>query len=127
MALGQRVIAHPSLLVAVLVVLLAGCGKPTGSVSGTVRYQGQPVEGTIVFLPADGSDYREASEAPIQQGHYDLRSVPVGKKTIGLTGSIPGPDQKPAYLSLDVTANRTLDLHEGSQTLDLELGTPSTK
>ncbi len=59
-------------------IALSGCGQGDGFervvVSGTVTYQGKPVEdGTIEFIP-DTTSQAPVSEALIQQGNYLRRS-----------------------------------------------------
>jgi hypothetical protein len=71
------------ILVAVLAASLAGCdsGKKGGSitVSGTVKFNGDPIEnGTITFLPAD--DKGAASSARITNGSYTIQTDPGAKK-----------------------------------------------
>ena len=45
--------------------LAAGCGKPAGSVSGSVSYQGRPVaNGAIIFFPEDGKGPDCAAPSP---------------------------------------------------------------
>ena len=49
---------HARFLVAIAAALLplaAGCGKPAGSIRGSVSYDGRPVaRGAITFFPEDG-------------------------------------------------------------------------
>ncbi|WP_164101945.1 hypothetical protein [Candidatus Laterigemmans baculatus] len=60
-------------LLGALSVIYVGCGPDTGGrvgVSGTVTYQGQPLEtGTIQFVSKDGS---QMSGAAIHQGEYEI-------------------------------------------------------
>ena len=72
-------------LAALLLALAAGCtgGSPSGTVSGEVRLDGQPVkEGLIRFVPTDGqSTY---TEAPITDGKYSA-AVPQGDTRVEIT------------------------------------------
>jgi hypothetical protein len=65
-----------------LVALILGCGAaPTGDVSGTVAYDGQPIEhGYITFVPADGKGVTAGGE--IVAGKYSASKVPIGKAKI---------------------------------------------
>ncbi len=79
-------------LLVLLAAMLVGCGARDGPerviVSGTVTYQGQPVEeGRIRFLPAKGTKV-PVSGAEIVDGKYtaDGRGgVPVGTHNIRIT------------------------------------------
>jgi uncharacterized lipoprotein len=69
----------------VVLLLLAGCGRSWGKVSGTVRYQGKPLpKGSITF-------YDEANQAvtsPIDaDGKYTIPKVAVGK--VKITVALP--------------------------------------
>src|SRR5262245_48276896 len=63
------------------VLLLVGCdGVPMAQVSGTVKFEGQPVEeGTIAFYPADGKG--PSAGNPIKNGHYSAK-VPLGNMKV---------------------------------------------
>ncbi len=67
--------------VGLLAVLLAGCGDGDGrqAVSGTVTFKGQPVDGSIDFIPAAGAGTQAG--AVIEKGRY---SIPRDK------GLVPG-------------------------------------
>jgi hypothetical protein len=68
-----------SLAMALLLVVLAGCGPGTGSVSGKVTYKGQPVPGGLVmFRPADGRHNSVTAELDAE-GHYPARILPTGE------------------------------------------------
>lgn len=68
-------------------VVLAGCeaGPPSGEVSGTVSFDGAPVEkGSITFTPADGKG--PTAGGTIQGGRYSVAKVPVGASKVSITG-----------------------------------------
>lgn len=71
---------------AVLLALALGCaGAGTGDVSGTVTYDGKPVEqGAIAFVPADGKG--PTAGATITDGKYTASKVPVGTAKVSITG-----------------------------------------
>ena len=77
-------------LAGLLGLVLAGCGGDGRvSVTGTVSYDGRPVEqGTISFVPLDPSQAPEGGG--IVDGRFAL-SVPPGKKQVQITGSRPLP------------------------------------
>ncbi len=77
-------------LVAVLLVALSGCGDPeTVSVTGTVTYQGQPVEqGMIAFVSLTAPQARQAGT--IEDGRFTLRAAP-GRKKVEIRASRPLP------------------------------------
>ena len=62
--------------------LLPGCGKPKGSVSGQVTFNGTPLKsGFVTFLPEKGA----AVDSPIDsEGKYSVKNVPVGKAKISI-------------------------------------------
>jgi hypothetical protein len=75
-------------LVAVLVATtLPGCLRTTGTVSGKVTFQGQPVPaGSVTFVHADGATI----SGSIHEGSYSIARVPIGACTI-LVVSLPSP------------------------------------
>jgi hypothetical protein len=68
-----------------LTACLTGCGHDgLASLSGTVSYDGLPVEkGTITFLPADGKGPTAAT--PIAGGKYSVK-VACGRKVVKIEG-----------------------------------------
>ena len=69
-----------------LMACLAGCGRGGGmaSLTGTVSYDGQPVEkGLIAFVPADGKGPTAA--APVTDGKYSVK-VAYGRKVVRIEG-----------------------------------------
>ncbi len=69
----------------VLLACLAGCGSDgLTEISGTVTFNGQPVEkGNISFLPADGKGPTAA--ATIAAGKYSVKIAP-GQKKVAIEG-----------------------------------------
>jgi hypothetical protein len=65
--------------------VLSGCGPSTGTVSGQVTFDGNPVEsGHILFTPADGKG--KDTGAPIAAGRYLATGLPPGPKIVKVIG-----------------------------------------
>lgn len=108
----------------VLVVLMAGCqhGEPAATVTGTITYKGKPVEhGQIMFHPQAGNAPSTTGE--ITNGTYTAKAKPGSMrveiqafKELSRTGTgqplIP-PNAQGNF--------RTVEVKEGSQTLDFAL------
>lgn len=62
--------------------LTVGCGGPkTGDVSGTVSYDGKPIEhGSISFVPVDGRG--PGGGAAIRDGKYEAKDVSLGSMKV---------------------------------------------
>lgn len=80
-----------STVVLVLVVLISGCGQSTGDrlgLSGTVRFQGAPLQsGTIEFASADA---KQLTGSTIKDGKYSVpaaQGLPPGKYTVRISAS----------------------------------------
>jgi hypothetical protein len=103
-----RVLGTALLLAA---LLLTGCRARVTTVSGTVRYHGNPVtSGTVVFV---GENHRVSFPAPIQaDGTYTASRVPVGSVKVAVDNPRPvfigisnlGP--RPTADDPEVKANR---------------------
>jgi len=65
-------------------LMAAGCdGSKLADVSGTVTFDGTPVEeGTITFIPADGQG--QTAGGPIKDGKYSAQ-VPVGTMKVSIS------------------------------------------
>jgi hypothetical protein len=65
----------------VVAASLVGCAPDKGVVTGSVDYNGQPVErGEITLTPVDGEG--QPVGAPITAGRYEARDVPPGQKRV---------------------------------------------
>jgi hypothetical protein len=108
-------------------LVLTGCGKPTGSIQGSVSYEGKPIVGAgVLFLPAQG-DYREARGDKTQaDGRYQVPSLTVGPKEVQVNGgTVAGADGKPAGLPFGLQVSpETVEIHPGNQRLDITLTMP---
>lgn len=78
----NRSLSRPALaLVTALSFTVVGCAPQVASVSGTVTYEGTPVDnGQITFTPTDGKG--AISGGPISNGNYSVADVPPGPKTV---------------------------------------------
>jgi hypothetical protein len=103
MAPTRRGITRGGLTVALLAGLLAaaGCGKPTGNISGKVYYKDQPLNsGTVAFV-TDQDAYRGFIK---EDGSYSISKVPVGDVTITVTvNPQPNPAAKGSAQPKQVT------------------------
>ncbi|HTU93334.1 MAG TPA: carboxypeptidase-like regulatory domain-containing protein [Gemmataceae bacterium] len=74
------------ILLAIGLVLLTGCGSKRntgGTVSGTIRYKGQPVNGaTLHLLPASGKDRLDIPIPVTQEGTFRGTNIPPGEYKI---------------------------------------------
>jgi hypothetical protein len=88
-------------LIVVIAALLNGCGSTnpaTCAVTGTVTYQGKPVEGArVMFMPNSG---RPASGQTDAQGRFTLRTYKdndgavVGENVVCISKMVPAPGDK---------------------------------
>ncbi len=140
----NRVFAATLLFIGCASLLSSGCGGGGGSsVSGTVTFNGQPVEkGLISFYSADGKGTPVGG--PISGGKYTVKNVPVGKAKVEVTSQTApkasdsmgdsvkeGKEGKKASSKDDIlpTDEGNGQFHEiaaGSATLDLTLRTSSS-
>ena len=71
-----------------ITIMQAGCnqGAPTGTVTGDVAFDGQPVkDGHVLFTPLDGIG--QTGGGPIHEGKFQAEKVPVGKMKVELHGN----------------------------------------
>jgi hypothetical protein len=69
----------------VVLICLVGCGEKSTTVTGTVSYNGEPVnKGSISFRPTDGSG--QSFAARIVNGQYSADRGTPGTKTVVVTG-----------------------------------------
>lgn len=117
--------------------LAAGCGGPkVGEVSGTVSYDGKPVEqGAIAFVPADGNG--PTAGGAIADGKYTVRNVPVGTAKVSINADKGGEKKivydNPARPTVEAATGELLpdkynkatelryDVRPGAQTKDFDL------
>ena len=90
-------------LVIVLLVCLAGCGKPehpdVGGVSGVVTLDGQPLpEATVMFQPTSGRASQATTDSAGKYALIYLDRVPgalLGTHKVIIRTEIPGEDGQP--------------------------------
>lgn len=119
--------------------LLAGCsgGPAVGDVSGTVTYDGKPVEqGSIAFYPADGNG--PTAGGAIADGKYSVRKVSPGNSKVRISGTRVTGQKKmyndpgsplvttsaeylPAKYSDEKVTELRYDVQGGAQTKDFNL------
>jgi len=74
-------------------LVLAGCGGPRGTVSGQVKYNGQPLPaGEVVFICEAGD--KPVVHATIQDGHYSVSGLSVGPAQVTVTTMAPAVQSK---------------------------------
>jgi hypothetical protein len=68
-----------ALLLLSTALLAAGCGIPTGDVTGTVSYKGQPLKtGSVTFFTQHGA----RGDLINEDGTYTVRDVPCGEAKV---------------------------------------------
>ena len=72
-------------MVCVCLPLAVGCGGDATVISGTVTYEGKPVDnGAITFLPVDGRG--PSAGGPIVNGNYRVAGLKPGEKIVQIVG-----------------------------------------
>jgi len=132
-----------------VIILLAGCGKPTvpsGEVKGTVSMDGKPLpEVSVSFIPdpVEGSSKPPAEAITDANGHYELiyyipndrdlsspymgKGAPLGWHTVLLgdykmtNEMLPPPGRIPRKYTDESTSSLRFEVKEGEQTIDLVL------
>ncbi len=131
-----------------LLPLITGCGGSESVVSGSVTYDGQPIEkGSILFQPADGEG--ASCGGPIENSKYKIETTP-GKKLVQIVavkkvkyGRLSPAEElkrtQEAAMSGDTSGiidrtdtippnaqgnNKEVEVKPGSQTLDFHLKKP---
>jgi hypothetical protein len=83
-------------LLGLMALALAGCGTAEGTVSGTVKFRGQPLtvgDNTVTFLGEDGS-VKSCTVEP--DGRYTLRGVHAGRAHVTVHALPPPPNLRMA-------------------------------
>lgn len=119
-------------------LVFAGCSTapPTGTVSGEVTFDGQPIkDGRIAFIPVDGQG--QTGGAAIKDGKFEAKDVPVAKMKVEINGNrltgrkIKAYDTPESPVSdeivelvparYNINSELTLDVKKGSQTVKYDL------
>jgi hypothetical protein len=120
--------------IVLLALLLAGCGRGWGQISGTVRYKGKPLPmGAITF-------YDEANRAEHSlidsNGNYEVHKVAAGKVKVTISAPLPifmpgdtktpkrfakMPKDFPRRYADPEKSGLERDIQKGSQTIDFDL------
>jgi hypothetical protein len=125
-------------LLTVVLACLSGCGesrRPSGSVSGKVILEGQPLdEGQVVFYDADGVPVGAAKltssgefrlDQPIPVGNYQVAVVPAeGEPPAGLEDAarFEAIKKVPEQYWSQTTSGLTAEVNEGDNSFTFELG-----
>lgn len=74
--------------VGVAIVLIIGCesNEPRGRVHGTVKYQGKPFPGTVIFLAKDNKTHTAELKA---DGSYEVSGVALGPVKVSIQQPSP--------------------------------------
>jgi hypothetical protein len=129
-----------SSIVLLILALLVGCGKASGTITGTVTFKGEPVQnGTIAAMSKSG----QVVSSSIKDGTFKLDEVPLGESRVAIQSSPPPPPFRsppkpgeptppppptpPPFVPLPErytkveTSGLTIDVKAGSQAKDFEL------
>lgn len=68
----------------VALLAAAGCADPSGHVTGTVVYRGQPLPGGRVTFLCDGKGRPVATSRISEAGRYEMPKLPVGKAQVSV-------------------------------------------
>src|SRR5438067_426330 len=82
------------------IVLLAGCGRAGGgsTVSGTVKYQGKPLNNGYVLLVFDDGTQANGTIAVDGSGTYTIRAPKTGHAKVAVGSPKPAEAANPALL-----------------------------
>jgi hypothetical protein len=73
-------------ILVLVIAAFAGCSQEGGTISGSVTFNGQPVEaGSISFRPADGMG--QILAARIENGNYSIAGATPGGRTVAIRGT----------------------------------------
>jgi hypothetical protein len=127
----------PGLVVALSLGAAAGCGGGSGTtVTGTVTFNGQPVEsGTISFVPEDGKSAPAGGE--VRNGSFSVKNVSPGKNRVEVSShGGKGPENmddaikaakqgppKDVMMPKDDGNNQVVDVASGGPPLELKIRT----
>ncbi len=74
---------------ALLGLVISGCGQPRGNVSGEVKFKGEPLPtGRITFLCKEGK--HEVFSGLIDKGKFEILNIPAGPSVVTVATYKPG-------------------------------------
>jgi len=95
---------------------VAGCGRSSGTVTGTVTYKGKALKGgSVVFIPPAGGQAATVSAQIGEDGTFTAEKVPVGDVKVTVDTSYLKPARGPAQTPLKYSVKG------GSQKYDIPL------
>ncbi len=101
-------VAPRMLLVGSTLFVLAGCGKPTGTVTGIVSQKGKAVNGGLVVLLSETGMKIQARIKP--DGSYRASQVPVGTAKVAV--ALGGPAGLPSIVVPRLPSHLQADPHK---------------
>jgi hypothetical protein len=123
-------------LFAFALLSVSGCGGGTGEISGTVRFQGQPLSSGFVTFTIASDPGNRFSATIGADGTYRIAACPSGSARIAVKAVVPrggqsppgkekhtgdGPPAIPARYANPETSGLELTVRPGSQQHDIEL------
>jgi hypothetical protein len=124
--------------------LMVGCGKKPNYITGSVSYEGAPVQnGYISFIPVDGQGASTGGQ--IVRGKYKVEDVPPGSKRVEIragaelaampdidakapAGKAAAPKAEEEAIPADADGNNVVvEIGRGNQKLDFPLERPVKK
>lgn len=86
--LRRRSPASHGLPVALLGLVLAGCGSGNATVTGRITFNGEPVNrGSLTLIPADGKG--QPAGGNVENGAFTIKEVVPGEKTVQIMAVYP--------------------------------------
>jgi hypothetical protein len=107
------------ILAAAAVVLVGGCGQdvPRGRLHGTVKYQGKPFPGTVIFLAKDNQTHTAELKA---DGSYDVSGVALGPVKVSIQQPVARSAVKGEFALPSSQAKGVMDEKAGKSPTPLE-------
>ncbi len=81
------------LLALLLLAVLAGCGPRLGTVSGEVKFKGQPVANAVIKIQSQ-TGKKVVAQGTVADGKFTVGGVPVGPAKISIQQVAPPPPPK---------------------------------
>ncbi len=121
-------------LAAPLALVLCGCDGNRGTVTGTVRFQGQPLKTGYVAFTSAATPGAVASSLIREDGSYEIRDCPPGPVKIAVKAAVPrsgqgraptkpapAPPPIPERYAFPDTSKLTYTVRPGTQAHDIDL------